>query len=162
MIEIVSRVVRHTDSLHNATRGAIRLSGERHDLFEFELAKAKVERSQRAFSGIPASPELGSESPADFSARSEMGLEADWRQSDEACERRDIYNLDRPETPPMLFDMAPNALGHLVTLVRAESSREVPHRPRVGVELGEWFQVCVPPFPKPQSLGLKFHWILTA
>jgi hypothetical protein len=84
---------------------------------------------------FPPMPER--QSPADFHARGEMGLEARAGQSGKTDEGGDTRNLDGPQAKAVVAEMLLDPVDHGVALGPAERAAEEFHDPCVGIHRGK-------------------------
>lgn len=117
MIEVILRAALHPELLHDAERATIGRHGERNDLGEREPIEAESERGARGFRRVATALMRGGQAPADFHARSEVRLEAREREADEARERRDTGNLQRPEAEAVLVEVRLDAVCEGIALL---------------------------------------------
>ena len=75
IVEIITRVVRHAESFHDALRGDILNGGHSHDLLEVEDVEGKSRGEARSFGRIAATPVLGFEPPTDLERRGKVRLD---------------------------------------------------------------------------------------
>ena len=69
VIEVVARIVRHADALHDATRSCVGLRRERDDLIQMKSIEGEYQDTRGSFACVAGAPEGPIEAPADFDAR---------------------------------------------------------------------------------------------
>src|SRR4051812_8346919 len=157
VIEIVGRITRHADALHDSPRALVQRNGEGDDLFKCQLLEAKAQAPGGCLTGVTVTPVFLREPPSNFNARvgrrSEVRIEAWLRQPNEADKGRATANLDRPETPASLPNGFPGAGERGITFFTSQAAREVFHDDRVRVESRKGVPVRFPPLPENQSFG---------
>jgi len=153
VIEIICRVARHTNALHDSSRALVQWHGERDDFFKCQLLEAETQRGRGCLGRVAVAPVFLCESPANFDAWGEVRLEARCRQAHEANELTIVAALHGPKTPAALLDEPLCAGNGGVTFVTGGAAREVSHDHRVRVESRERLPVSVPPLPENQTFG---------
>src|SRR4051812_19217112 len=102
VIEIVGRIVGHTDSLHDSARANVLHRSKRHDFGKLQLLEAERKRRARRLGGITSSPLAGGEPPSDLDTRREVSFESRHRKANESGEGRGFRNFDRPQSESAL------------------------------------------------------------
>ena len=96
MVEVVVRVARHTEPLHDALRGNVLRGSHRHDLIPTQRRERVLQGTARAFGRVTISPVLGRETPANLESRREVRFERNLAQSYDAGEQARRRALRRP------------------------------------------------------------------
>src|SRR5919198_5860303 len=102
MVEVVGRVVRHPDALHDSLRPHVADCREGDDLVEAEIVEAECEGCASAFGRISLAPMVAREPPADLHRRGEADLKPRLCETDEADEGCALDDFDRPQSPAPL------------------------------------------------------------
>ena len=153
VIEIVGWITPHANALHDSSRAHVQRNGERDDLFKCQLLEAEAQALNGSFTGVPLAPVFLQQSPSNFNARTEVRLDARYRQPNEPDEGCATTHLDRPETPTSFIDGFMGAGGIGVTfLTSLDAGKEFPDD-RVRVESRKGVSVRLPPLPENQSFG---------
>ena len=155
VVEIIGRVARHAEALHDGDRSRVRWYGERHDLIESHVVEAECQRSACRFSRITEAPVCASESPADLHARGEMGGESRNGKTDVTNEWRNTRHLDGPEAEAALLELSADACGERIALGAIQERRHVRHHFGVCIQLGERLEVLVTPTAKRETISAK-------
>lgn len=151
MIEVVSRIVRHANPLHDTSGSNIAGHGKRHDLFKLQGLKAKLQRGTRTLCGIPAAPIVGCKAPSNLDARREGRLKVWNRQADKSSKRRNAPNLDGPETKAMLIEVSFYPQCERVTFHTPQDPGQVRHHARIAIERREWLTIGRVPPPQAKA-----------
>ncbi len=153
MIEVVPRVVRHADALHDAARRLVGGDRKRHDLIELGHLETEAHRLGGGFGGVATTPVIGPEPPPDLHGRREVRLEGRRPQPDESDEWLAIANLDCPQPEPSLLEALLDPVDEGIGLRGGEGTLEMLHHPRIGIHLGECLAVVGSPTPHEQPFG---------
>lgn len=68
VIEVIGRIVRHTQFFHDPSRPPVIENGKRNQIFESQTSERVPHYSPRTFSCQPSAPIFVRESPSDFNA----------------------------------------------------------------------------------------------
>ena len=96
VIEIVGRIARHPEALHDRPRSAVADSRERDDFVQVELDEPEPEHCPSRLRRVAAAPGLPGQPPADLHAWGEGSFEQRRREPDEAEESAILDSLDGP------------------------------------------------------------------
>lgn len=150
MIEIVRRIMCHSDLLHDPARWRILRDGEGHQLGNLQLFERVGGDSARAFCRQAAIPKLWSKTPADLNARREVRLKPRHRKPDEAKKSLRFAQLDRVKSPAALLDRAIDAGRQIVAFCARKSCRKKAHCMRIGIEARERLAISGVPAAKKE------------
>ena len=151
MIEVVSRIVRHANPLHDTSRSDIAGHGKRHDLFKLQGLKAKLQRGTRTLCGIPPAPIVGCKAPSNLDARREGRLKVWNRQADKSSKRRHAPNLDGPETKAMLIEVCFYPQCERVTFHTPQDPRQLLHHARIAIQRRKRRAIGTTPSPQTKT-----------
>jgi hypothetical protein len=152
MIEIVLRIARHPEFFHHAPRAPVLRHGERDDLLEPGLLEAEFQRRHRALGRVAQAPMIEGQPVSQLNAGREGSLEARHRETDEADERSDARNFDRPEAESVLREVLPDLRRERIALRAIQRRRQELHDAGVRVEGREGLEVGVAPLPQHELL----------
>jgi hypothetical protein len=99
MVEIAGRLPDQADPLHHPPRPFVLWDRERHDLIQPDLLEAEPQRLTGCLGGIPVTPMLPRQPPADLHHRPVRHV-IRRPQPHVADEGRHVHDLDRPEPQP--------------------------------------------------------------
>ncbi len=154
VIEVIGRITRQADALHDASRALVQRHGECDNLFKCQLLESEPHRRRGRFRRVPLSPMFAREAPPNFNAGSEPRF-GQAHESDEGCAGP---NLDGPESPTALLNELVRAGHRGITFFAGQAAGEMPHHHRVRVESRERLPVRGPPLPENQAFGDKKAW----
>src|SRR5262245_34313188 len=158
MIEVVGRITRQADLLHDAPRTHIARHRERYDPLEPQDLEGKVSYRARPLGSVAGAPVLAGKAPADLHSRRERSLEAGDGQPDEPSERGHPWDLDRPQSEPMALEVRLDQRSESVTLFARQRPLEVLHDSRIGIESGKGRAVFRQPLPQLQPVRSEIPW----
>ena len=150
--------MRHPDPLHDPPRPLVHGRGKGHNLVDAESFEPVGEHNSCAFGGIPVSPKLLGEAPADLDCRREVRFEGRLPQPDVASEQRRLGYLHRPEAEALLFKRRFGPIDECIALLEGEGRGKVLHHHRIRVECSERDAVGVGPSMESQPVGPQFTW----
>src|SRR4051812_26039163 len=153
VIEIVGWITRHADALHDSSRAHVQRDGERDNLLKCQLLEAEPQALGGCLTGVTVTPVFLQQSPSNFNARTEVRLDARYRQPNEPDEGRATAHLDRPETPTSFLDGFVDACGIGITFLTGLDAGEEFPDDRVRVESRKGIPVRLLPLPENQSFG---------
>src|SRR6187431_3680633 len=96
MVEIIRRVVGHSEPLHHTARTDVSWHCEREYLRKSKSFKTVLQCCPSAFRCVTLAPVFGCQAPADFYAGCKPGLEARNREADKTGKRSYSRNFDCP------------------------------------------------------------------
>ena len=134
MIEVVSRIMRHTEFLHHATRAKIHGSRKANDFAEPKHIPPMIQHRLRPFRCQPFSPEIRCQSPANLDTRCEMRVKGWNVQSDEASEGAIVSKFRSVGSKPMFSEMRFELVHQCVALGARQRRYEVLHYPRISIQ----------------------------
>src|SRR5262245_59959448 len=102
MVEVIGRVVRHSELPHDRLRAYVLYSGQRDDLGQSRHGEAISERLPRRLGGVALSPTVSGQPEADLDRGREVCLERLAGQASEADEPARIDLFHGPQPEPML------------------------------------------------------------
>ena len=155
MVEVVGRVVGHSELPHHSLRPDICWGGEGDDPVETDLDESEAQRLASGLGRVSLTPVLGGETPTDLDGRREMRLERRFQETGEAKEPAVGSPLERPQAESTLPEQHLDTVDERVTLSARQTRREMLHDPKVSVHPSERLPVAFGPATQNEPLGLE-------
>lgn len=157
MIEVVGRIMRHPELLHDSARTDVGGNGEAYEFLQRQDVASILQDSQSSFGCQTLSPHVRRKAPADFYAGSEMSTEG-WNvwsyESDESIVKPQLRRIG---TKPMFAEVSFNLSYQCITLNTRETSREEYHHARIGVNSRKLLLIRLFPVTKDQARRLNHY-----
>ncbi len=160
VIEVIGRIVMHTNRLHDFLRRQITVSGKGHDFAQQQAVKPAAQSGPRRFAGVAKAPVLASQAPTDFDGRGKRCLEADHAQPGETDELPGILALQCPQAKTVLGEMATDSPDQFSTFQSAQGRWKITHDLRISAHRGKFRQIVITPLAHQQSRACQFKYRL--
>jgi hypothetical protein len=151
--EVLSRIVGHVETLHQAARASVDGSGVGDELAQAELVEREDDRGARRLTGDAPTPVATSQTPAELDRGRERDVDLDRVEPDVAREWRLTWDLHRPQAVSAVLEGALEALDRCFAARAGERRRVVLHHLLIGVERREVIDVGCSPAAQEQALG---------
>lgn len=145
MVEVVGGIVGHAEFLHHALRSSVGEGGEGDKGIEVKDFEGVADDFAAAFGGETLTPGVRGEAPADFDARSEVGVEIGDGKADETDEGIVGAKFGGAEAEAVELEVGFDAVGELIALLAGEYAGHEFHDAGIGVEAGEGRAVGIAP-----------------
>lgn len=153
MIEVISGIVSHPDSLHDSPRSPVVRDSERDDFLQPQLFESKCNDASRGLGGVTIAPPIGGQAPTHFHARCEVSVKSWDGEADETGEGYETDNFQSPRSESVIMEVTLDPVYQRIALFRSERGRKVFHHSRIGIDSGKWISIRGDPSPQEQPVG---------
>jgi hypothetical protein len=151
MVEVITWIVCHAQSLHDPARADILRHREGDDLAHCQMVATIVEDGARRFSGISVIPVLTRQSPADLDAGREVRLKARNCKANHPRKCSHPRNLHCPKPKAVLRKMSLDAINGRIAICSCHARKKLTDA-RIGIQGRERIAVFDSPASQKQSM----------
>ncbi len=155
MLEVIRRVVSHSNFLHHPARSAVCRDGERNNLFDPQCIERIAKNLAGTFGRQADSPVIGGEPPANLDGGHKGGIETRHGKPHKPDKGPGRSKLCCKKTKVMLFEMPFDAVQQFVARFSLKRSGHELHHSSIRVQLREGLTIRFSPSPQDKSLCLK-------
>ena len=157
MLEIVSRIVGHSQLLHHPPRTNVCVRSKGDNGAQAQLFKAVAECFPRAFGGQSPAPILSCQPPANFNGGHKRRFKPGDGKTDEAKKGAVLPQLRREKAETVALEMRFSVIHSSVGSLRRQQPRHELHHPWVGIERAKRLPVRGSPAAQQKPFGCEAY-----